>query len=302
VAAAVVDSVIALGVDFLKVRETANLNTYRAIAAAARARGVSLAGHAPFGMDVAEGARLGLTTFEHASYPYPLDTVPSERRRILSAFLEGGTAVVPTMVAWSTQLMDPDSLAALIADSAGHRDPRRVGLAEDLVQEWRFEVADMTRKSPAELRGWCGFVNRTLADLAALHRAGVPILAGTDVGLPGLLPGWSLHDELRVLVEGGVLSAADAIRSATALAARYAGQGDVLGTVEPGRFADLLVLEGDPTVDIAVLRRPSAVIRGGVPLGEAQLAQGRSSTTASRNGPIDVLPGVAEAGCGVLRP
>ncbi|HUG95468.1 MAG TPA: amidohydrolase family protein, partial [Pleomorphomonadaceae bacterium] len=63
-AAAVVDSVIALGVDFLKVRETADLDTYRAIATAARARGVSLAGHAPFGLDVAEGARLGLATFE----------------------------------------------------------------------------------------------------------------------------------------------------------------------------------------------------------------------------------------------
>jgi hypothetical protein len=253
-------------------------------------------------LDVAEGARLGLATFEHASYPYPLDTVPAERHRILRAFLEGGTAVVPTMVAWSTQLMDPDSLAALIADSAGHRDPRRRGLAEGLVQEWRFEVAEMTRKTPAGMRGWCGFVNRTLADLAALHEAGVPILAGTDVGLPGLLPGGSLHDELRTLVEGGVLSAADALRSATALAARYAGKGNILGTVEPGRYADLIVLEGDPTVDIAVLRRPSAVVQGGVILGEAQLDQWRNSMTSNRTIPIDVFPGVREAGCGVLRP
>jgi imidazolonepropionase-like amidohydrolase len=206
------------------------------------------------------------------------------------------------MMAWSTQLMDPDSLALLIADSAGHRDARRRGLAEGLVQEWRFEVAEMTRKSPAGLRGWCGFVNRTLADLTALQRAGVPILAGTDLGLPGLLPGWSLHEELRVLVEGGVLSAADAVRSVTALAARYAGKGDVLGTVEPGRYADLIVLDSDPTVDIAVLRRPSAVIQGGVILGEANLAEWGSSMPSSRNLPIDLFPGVAEAGCGVLRP
>ena len=295
----VVDSIARLGVDFIKVRETANLDIYREIVVAARANNLRLAGHAPYSMDPLEGAHLGITTFEHASYPYPLDTVPVNRERLLDAFRAGQTAIVPTMVAWSSYLMDPDSVKALIADSAGVRDARRRLLSEQLVQEWGFDIAPKQRLSDAALRGWCGFVNRTLADLTAMHKAGIPILPGTDLSTVALFPGWSLHDELQTLVDGGVFSPGDALRSATSLAARYAGQAEQVGTVEAGKRADLLLLGADPTVSIAALRELEMVIVNGKVLDRATLLKLRGGVPLKYEAGVDLLPRLDGAGCSI---
>lgn len=299
-AAAIVDSLATLGVDFIKIREYVDLDTYRAVVAAARARGLVVAGHAPFEMDPREGARLGLSTFEHASYPYPLDTVPAARAEVLRAFREGGTAIVPTMVAWATNLAHPDSVRLLIADTAGARDPRRPLLAPELVEEWGYDLVDREPMEAATLRGWCGFVNRTLEDLAAMHDAGVPILPGTDLAGVGLFPGWSLHDELEILVVGGVLTPAEAFRAATAEAARHAGRGQEVGTVARGMRADLLLLGADPTVDVGALRDIETVVLDGAVLDGARLAELRGGVPLARPAGVGLLPGVAEAGCGLL--
>jgi imidazolonepropionase-like amidohydrolase len=296
-AAAIVAAIADLGVDFIKVRETVDLDTYRAIVSAARRNGMQIAGHAPFGMDVDEGARLGLTTFEHASYPYPLDTVPAARARTLRAFREGGTAIVPTLVAWSTRLMHPDSLAELVADSSGRRDRRRPLLSTDLLREWGYELIDMQPLAPANLRGWCGFVDRTVADLKAMHRAGIPILPGTDASALGLMPGWSLHDELAALVRSGVMSPADALRAATSRAARHAGKGGEVGTVQAGRRADLLVLGADPTVDVAALRRLEIVVLDGVVIEPGRLAELRAGLPLEPTATVELLPALPADGC-----
>lgn len=295
----VVDSIAALGVDFIKVRETPDLDVYRAIVEAARVNRIPLAGHAPFSMPPLEGAALGLTTLEHASYPYPLDTAPATRRQLLMAFRASGTAIVPTMVAWSSYLMDPDSLALLIADTAGRRDARRPVLSAGLVEEWKHDLASRKRLSDRSVRGWCGFVNRTLEDLAAMHAAGIPILAGTDLATVGLFPGWSLHDELEVLVDGGVLSPADALRSATSLAARHAGQADLAGTIAPGMRADLLLLGADPTKDIGALRGIEAVVLRGSMFDSAALTALRGGVPLRVRSGVDLLPRIEAAGCDV---
>lgn len=300
-AARLVDSVGDLGVDFIKVRETASLEIYRAIVAAAHARGVPVAGHAPFEMDPLEGARLGLTTFEHASYPYPLDTLPAMRREQLRAFSEGGAAIVPTLVAWTTYLMHPDSVEVLIADSAGSRDARRPLLSSALLEEWAADLRGKQPQSPASLAAWCGFVRQTIADLRAFHQAGVPVLAGTDAGSVGLIPAWSLHDELELLVAGGVLSAADALHAATGLAARYAGRDPGLGTLQPGRGADLLVLRSDPTRDIRALRDLERVVLRGRMLGEDEIRSLRAAVPLSHRGGVNLFPGTDAAGCPPLR-
>ncbi|MFG1968921.1 amidohydrolase family protein [Nonomuraea fuscirosea] len=93
-----------------------------------------------------------------------------------------------------------------------------------------------------------------MATVAALHAAGVPVLAGTDANAEPGAPfqvehGVSLHQELRLLVEAG-LSPAEALRAATSLPARHFSLAD-RGSVEPGRRADLLLVDGDPLADIA---------------------------------------------------
>ena len=96
-----------------------------------------------------------------------------------------------------------------------------------------------------------------------LYRAGVPLLAGTDTPEPFVPPGCSLHQELEMLVESG-LSPAAALAAATINNARAINQQDRLGTVAPGKLADLVILTADPTSDIRNTRRIQAVIRGGL--------------------------------------
>jgi imidazolonepropionase-like amidohydrolase len=95
-----------------------------------------------------------------------------------------------------------------------------------------------------------------------INRAGVPMLAGSDCPNPYVYPGFSLHDELGLLVHAG-LTPAEALRTATINPARFLGVTDSLGVVAIGKVADLVLLDGNPLQDIANTKRISAVIRGG---------------------------------------
>jgi imidazolonepropionase-like amidohydrolase len=91
--------------------------------------------------------------------------------------------------------------------------------------------------------------------LGTLHRAGVPILAGTDQAVPG----HSLHRELEIFVDAG-FTPAEALASATTVPARLFGRD---GTIEAGKKADLVLVDGNPLVNIADTRRIRVVISRG---------------------------------------
>ena len=115
-----------------------------------------------------------------------------------------------------------------------------------------------------------------------MHRAGVNILAGTDTMNPYCFPGFSLHDELALLVEAG-LSPMEALQASTKNAARFMGQLDRRGTIEPGKIADLVLLDRDPLADIHNTRSVRAVVLGGklMPRAalDAMLAQAEASAS-----------------------
>jgi imidazolonepropionase-like amidohydrolase len=103
--------------------------------------------------------------------------------------------------------------------------------------------------------------------VAELHRTGVPILAGTDANAGPGIPfspchGESLHDELELLIDAG-LSTVEALRAATVLPAQHFGLHD-RGVIEPGRRADLVLIDGDPTADIRATRQIRRVWCAGV--------------------------------------
>jgi imidazolonepropionase-like amidohydrolase len=105
------------------------------------------------------------------------------------------------------------------------------------------------------------------ASVTTHYRAGVPILAGTDAnaapGVPAVIShGDSLHHELELLVDAG-LTKLDALRAATSLPARYFGLAD-RGVIEPGRRADLVLIDGDPLQDIKATRLIRLLWCGGV--------------------------------------
>jgi imidazolonepropionase-like amidohydrolase len=105
---------------------------------------------------------------------------------------------------------------------------------------------------------------------ARLHDAGVPLLVGTDASAPGLFPGWSTHLELELLVRTG-LTPFDALVAATrtpgAFFVRHLRSRDGVlgvGTIEQGRAADLLLLDGNPLEDVRHLRRLDGVMVRGI--------------------------------------
>lgn len=106
--------------------------------------------------------------------------------------------------------------------------------------------------------------------VSALHRAGVPIVAGTDAPMPGVYPGFALHEELEALVLAG-LSPAAALRAATLTPATSFGISDTAGSVVVGKRADLVLLDADPLRDIRNTRRIHAVVLAGRVLRRAAL-------------------------------
>jgi imidazolonepropionase-like amidohydrolase len=95
-----------------------------------------------------------------------------------------------------------------------------------------------------------------------MQKAGVKILAGTDTPNPYVFPGSSLHDELELLVKAG-LTPLQALQAATLRPAEYLGMAGRLGTIAPGKLADLVLLSADPLADIANTRRIEAVVLNG---------------------------------------
>jgi imidazolonepropionase-like amidohydrolase len=97
---------------------------------------------------------------------------------------------------------------------------------------------------------------------AAMFRAGVRLLPGTDTGFPYVLPGFGLHDELEIMAAAGI-PPAGVLRIATLAPAQFLSRESDLGAVAPGRLADLVLLDADPLQSIANTRRIQAVVANG---------------------------------------
>jgi imidazolonepropionase-like amidohydrolase len=103
---------------------------------------------------------------------------------------------------------------------------------------------------------------KQLEIVGAMRKAGVPILAGTDTGNPFCFPGFSLHEELALLVIAG-LTPVEALRAATLDAVKFLGLEKTLGPIEEGKLADLVLLNANPLEDIRNTQRIDAVISNG---------------------------------------
>ena len=101
-----------------------------------------------------------------------------------------------------------------------------------------------------------------MGTVGALQRAGVPIMAGTDGGAY-TVPGFGLHQELVLLVKAG-LTPMQALQAATINPAKFFRESDTLGTIEPGKAANLVLLEANPLENISNTGRIDAVVVNGI--------------------------------------
>lgn len=249
-------------VDFLKVYTLLPAEAFEAGVEQAAVRSLPVAGHVPAAVGPIAAAEAGMLSVEHTMNEldgFCAREEPEACEPIVAAFREHGTWQVPVLAVERDQAKE--EMAA---------DPRLAYMPESLLQYWfgtRPSAAD--ESAPADGRPPApGPAERTVelpeeAWLTTLlHEAGVPILAGTDAGVPFSLPGWSLHEELGLLVAAG-LTPAEALEAATRGPAEYLGRAEELGTIEVGRRADLVLLRGNPLEDIRNTRAIEAVILDG---------------------------------------
>jgi imidazolonepropionase-like amidohydrolase len=118
-----------------------------------------------------------------------------------------------------------------------------------------------------------GQLEQAKQNLIAAYLSGVTLVAGSDAGNPLVLHGPTIHRELELWVEAGVPEA-DALRAATANAARYLGAEDRLGLVAKGYEANLLLVDGNPLKDITATERISLVIYKGERIRRSALFEG----------------------------
>jgi imidazolonepropionase-like amidohydrolase len=286
------------GADFVKVYNDLDVPTYLAIASEAKALGLPFAGHVPWQVTAAQASGAGQKSFEHL-YGIFLSCSSNEnelrdemrrtgaRRTLIEAIAsrtydpEKAAALFETFKSngtWQTPTLVYHRASAFIGDADFPDDPRVKFLGGDIRKAWDSAKPGFREWSAAERHQ---YFERQLSLVGSMHRAGVKILAGTDTANPFVYPGTSLHDELSLLVRAG-LTPIEALQAATIRAAEYLGLADQLGSIVPGKLADLVLLDHDPLTDIQNTRSIAAVVKDGKMYSRIELSQIRAAAEDAR--------------------
>lgn len=264
-AVAAVDSLHALGADFVKVYTLLPPDAFFAAAARARELGLPLAGHLPGDVSLADAAAAGMRSIEHLREEIEVfchRAEPAACADEIATLRAHDVWQTPTLVVIDakTRMREPSFAAPAAAEA----------LPPVVREMWQSLRASRLDRDDDY---WAGRQDRWRDMLwltGFLHRSGVPILAGTDTPVLFTYPGESLHRELELLVEAG-LAPVDALRAATVEPARWLERSDRFGAIEPGRAADIVLLEADPLTDIRATRLIAGVLLRGRWLDRAAL-------------------------------
>jgi Amidohydrolase family len=172
---------------------------------------------------------------------------------LFARFVSNGTWQCPTLtVHWRSTVIDNQRLQA---------DRRMKYLPLTTRRMWEQTFAQRFQSGGTVEQGVLNF-QKLLSVVGAMQRAGVEILAGSDSPNPYVFPGFSLHDELALLVEAG-LTPIQALRTATSNPAKFLRMSDTVGTIEKGNLADLILLDANPLDDIRNTQRIYGVVANG---------------------------------------
>jgi imidazolonepropionase-like amidohydrolase len=266
-ARAAVRTLAKVGVHFIKLHRRTSREAYFEIASEAKRLGLAFTGHVPMTVSPAEASDAGQSSLEHtetlfegtftnaiAGKDLTSEIVrwrDSEAAALFARFVRNNTFVDPTLIAQAglVPLLDgskPDARARYIAASARQEAEKTLANVRPKAQQVIAEIKPRLR----ELQAVTGMMSRS-------H---VKLLAGTDLSFL-IAPGFSLHDELALLVDAG-LSPAEALQAATASPALLFPARES-GSIAAGRRADLVLLDANPVEDIRNTQRIRAVVLRG---------------------------------------
>ncbi len=288
------------GSDFVKVYSLLPRDAFFAIADEAKKLNIPFAGHVPHSVTAVEASDAGIKSIEHlervllgcsaaeAEIQKEAGRLTMEQRRriietydekkaqaLFARFTKNGTWQSPTLVVLRAlgRLDDPNFTG----------DPRVKYLPQFMTASWNpkndFRFRSFTPETYASYRET---FEKHLEIVGRMRRTGVEFLAGTDTPNPYCFPGFSLHDELALLVRAG-LSPMEALQAATRNPAKYLGLLDSLGTLEQGKIADLVLLEANPLADITNTQKINAVVVNGKLLDKAALQELLAKIEAAAN-------------------
>jgi hypothetical protein len=292
----IIDSLRVAGADFIKIHGLLSGDVFSAVMASAEDSRLDVVGHVPHAVGALEASRAGLKSNEHlmdillscsskedslradlvaAVIDHPADsTFPVEWRQsraLLDTYNEAKCEALAAELArdsmWQVPTLTVNRSVWFLTDTA---DVRLQYIIPAVTTIWSPGTNPMFSRWAQDRELADSMFSRYLQLVGLFNRAGVPIMAGTDVLNPFCFPGFSLHDELALLVEAG-LTPMQALQAATRNPAVFLNASDSLGTVEPGKLADLVILDADPIADIHNTALINAVVLDGKLIDNAAL-------------------------------
>jgi len=256
------------GASQIKIYSSVSPEVVAAICTEAHRLGMTVTGHIPDGMNAIQGVEAGMDQINHIQYlvqlfekpkpnktdPPTVDFTSPETQKQLQFFVDHHTVVDPTVALFELFLAPPDRPIPSF-------EPGVLKIAP--VLQPALNQTNITPERAAYARTTFATMLQTIG---ALHKAGLPLVAGTDQAIPG----YSLHREIELYVEAG-FTPMEALQSATIVPARVLKVDANVGSIAPGKRADLLLLDADPLADIANTRKVWKTIAAGAVYDPAPL-------------------------------
>jgi len=249
------------GVDMIKVYSSLDQDVFLAIVDEAQKYGLKVVGHVPDSIYIEDAAAAGLRSSEHffgfekviakllgqpvhlnyagmgaeASYLQRLGEVdPAELEQVYQRIGASGMTVCPTVITFKVG-------TEISAFQAGNF-PGKEYISPNVLEIWKSQWSQQNDLPDYIWQNWAQMVS-------GLNQAGVPLMVGTDLMVPGILPGYSVHEEMAIWQEAGI-PPADVLRSATLVPAQFMGLGDRLGSLGEGKTASMVLVRANPLEDI----------------------------------------------------
>lgn len=275
-----IDKLISLNVDFIKVYEKIPLDVYFEISKKAKSLKLDFAGHLPEDVLLSQASMAGQKSIEHirevlllcfAEDRYALedfmskDNYSAEDVKYVSKWIDDCDKAINEFKrnnTWITPTLTVEKSKIRYNDSAWVNDELRELLPTPIYMSFQLYLTEKRNLSKNEKKSEILWWETQIKLVEFLHKKGVGILAGTDAACQGGIPGFSLHNELSFLVDCG-LSPLEALQTATLNPAKYFDRINSVKIIEKGRYADLVLLDKNPLINIESTKAISSVIAKG---------------------------------------